>query len=82
MQGSQRGNAFHPPHMERAMAEKPLLTWDVVIACRPCTTGSCLRQLRRKRSAKLIFLADAGRDKRLLFYRSCTLCCEVLRQNE
>ena len=53
-----------------------------MLSCRPCTTGSCLGQPRRKRSIRLIFLADAGRDRIPLLYRSCTCHCEVLRRNQ
>ncbi len=42
------------PNMARAMPAEPLLTWDVVMP--PLHDG----QLRRKRSTRLIFLADAG----------------------
>ncbi len=44
--------------------------------------GSCLRQPRRKRSSRLIFLADAGRDRRLLLYRPCARRCALLRRNQ
>ena len=61
------------PHMGRAMSAKTLLTRDnnKMLLSRPCTTGSCLRQPRRKRSIRLIFLANAERGRRLLLYRSC-----------
>ena len=44
--------------------------------------GSCLRQPRRKPSNRLIFLADAGRDRRLLLYRPCARRCALLRRNQ
>ncbi len=53
-----------------------------VLVYRPCTTGSCARQPRRKRSSWLTFLADAGSENSLFRCRRCVCCCMSLRRNK